>query len=64
MPRPGIPAPRSPERPAGRRPSPFPDETVTTKAPSCAHRQATLTEADQVLHGRYDKIDLPMCVPW
>jgi transposase len=41
----------------------FPDETVTAKAPSCAHCQATLTEADQVLHGRYDKIDLPVVRP-
>jgi len=41
----------------------FPDETVTTKAPSCGHCQAALTEADQVLHGRYDKIDLPVVRP-
>jgi transposase len=41
----------------------FADETVTAKAPSCAHCQATLTEADQVLHGRYDKIDLPVVRP-
>ena len=41
----------------------FPDETVTAKAPSCAHCQAALTEADQVLHGRYDKIDLPVVRP-
>jgi transposase len=41
----------------------FPDETVTTKAPSCAHCRATLTEADQVLHGRYDKIDRPVVRP-
>src|SRR5258707_4644810 len=41
----------------------FPDETVTTKAPSCAHCRAALTEADQVLHGRYDKIDLPVVRP-
>jgi transposase len=40
-----------------------PDETVTAKAPSCAHCQAALTEADQVLHGRYDKIDLPVVRP-
>jgi transposase len=36
-----------------------PDETVTAKAAACAHCQRALTEADQVLHGRYDKIDLP-----
>jgi transposase len=41
----------------------FPDETVTAKTPSCAHCQAALTEADQVLHGRYDKIDLPVVRP-
>ncbi|HME23215.1 MAG TPA: IS66 family transposase [Acetobacteraceae bacterium] len=41
----------------------FPDETITTKAPACAHCQAALTEADQVLHGRYDKIDLPVVRP-
>ena len=40
-----------------------PDETVTAKAASCAHCQAELTEADQVLHGRYDKIDLPVVRP-
>jgi transposase len=41
----------------------FPDETITTKAPTCAHCQAALTEAGQVLHGRYDKIDLPVVRP-
>ena len=40
-----------------------PDETVTTKALSCAHCRAALTEADQVLQGRYDKIDLPVVRP-
>jgi transposase len=40
-----------------------PDETVTAKAAACAHCQAALTEADQVLHGRYDKIDLPPVRP-
>ena len=40
-----------------------PDETVTAKAAACAHCQAALTEADQVLHGRYDKIDLPLVRP-
>jgi transposase len=39
------------------------DETVSAKAPFCAHCQAALTEADQVLHGRYDKIDLPVVRP-
>jgi transposase len=41
----------------------FPDETVTTRTPACAHCQAALCEADQVLHGRYDKIDLPLVRP-
>jgi transposase len=40
-----------------------PDETVTVKAAACAHCQAALTDADQVLHGRYDKIDLPPVRP-
>jgi transposase len=40
-----------------------PDETVTAKAVACVHRQAALTDADQVLHGRYDKIDLPVVRP-
>ena len=36
---------------------------MTAKAVACAHCQAALTEADQVLHGRYDKIDLPPVRP-
>jgi transposase len=40
-----------------------PDETVTARAAACAHCQSALTDADQVLHGRYDKIDLPMVRP-
>jgi transposase len=40
-----------------------PDQTVITKAPACTHCQAALTDADQVLHSRYDKIDLPMVRP-
>ena len=40
-----------------------PDETVTTKAVACVHCQAALSDADQVLHGRYDKIDLPVARP-
>ena len=39
------------------------DETVTAKVASCAHCQTALTDTDQVLHGRYDKIDLPMVGP-
>ena len=41
----------------------LPDETVTAKAPCCVHCQAALSQADQVLHGRYDKIDLPVVRP-
>src|ERR1700730_11460090 len=40
-----------------------PDETVTAKAIACAHCQSALTDVDQVLHGRYDKIDLPVVRP-
>lgn len=40
-----------------------PDETVTAKAVACVHCQAVLADADQVLHGRYDKIDLPVMRP-
>jgi transposase len=41
----------------------LPDETVTAKAACCAHCQAALSETDQVLHARYDKIDLPVVRP-
>ena len=40
-----------------------PDETVTAKVPTCAHCQAGLTDADQLLHSRYDHIDLPVVRP-
>jgi transposase len=40
-----------------------PDETVTAKPVACVHCQAALTDADQILHGRYDKIDLPVVRP-
>src|SRR6516225_9326044 len=40
-----------------------PDETVTAKPVVCAHCQAVLCDADQALHGRYDKIDLPVVRP-
>ena len=36
-----------------------PDETVVAKPVRCVHCQGALGEADQVLHGRYDKVDLP-----
>ena len=40
-----------------------PDEVVTARPVRCAHCQAVLGEADQMLHGRYDKIDLPTVSP-
>jgi transposase len=40
-----------------------PDETVTAKAVACVHCQAALTDANQILHGRYDKVDLPVIRP-
>jgi transposase len=40
-----------------------PDEKVTARPAACAHCQSALSEADQVLHGRYDKIDLPVVRP-
>ena len=36
-----------------------PDETVIAKPLCCAHCQSALTEDDQALHSRYDRIDLP-----
>ena len=33
------------------------------KVVACVHCQAALGEADQVLHGRYDQIDLPVVRP-
>jgi len=40
-----------------------PDETVTAKVIACLHCRAGLTEADQVLYARYDKMDLPAVRP-
>jgi len=40
-----------------------PDEIVAARPVRCAHCQAALAEADHVLHGRYDKIDLPPVAP-
>lgn len=40
-----------------------PDQFVIAKATACGHCQAALSDADQVLHGRYDKIDLPPVRP-
>ncbi len=47
----------------GRSLAETPDEIVSAKPVRCAHCQAPLGEADQVLHGRYDKIDLPRVAP-
>ncbi len=47
----------------GRALTATPDETVSAKPVRCAHCRAALGEADQVLHGRYDKIDLPQVAP-
>ncbi len=40
-----------------------PDEIVSARPARCVHCRAALGEADQVLHGRYDKIDLPQVAP-
>src|SRR5215218_9734848 len=40
-----------------------PDPLVTAKAAACAHCRAALGEAAQVLHARYDKIELPPVRP-
>jgi len=40
-----------------------PDQLVIAKAATCAHCRAALAEADQVLHARYDKIELPPVRP-
>jgi transposase len=40
-----------------------PDETVTARPVACGHCHAALCDADQVLHGLYDKIDLPVVRP-
>jgi transposase len=40
-----------------------PDQRVIAKAAVCAHCRAALGEADQRLHARYDKIDLPPVRP-
>jgi transposase len=58
------PRPGSVGRKGGGRPLACdPDETVTAKPVACAQCQAVLTDADHVLHGRYDKIDLPVVRP-
>jgi len=40
-----------------------PDQLVTAKAVACGHCGAALGADDHVLHGRYDKIDLPPVRP-
>ncbi len=40
-----------------------PDEIVSAKPVQCAHCRAAFGETDHVLHGRYDKIDLPPVAP-
>ena len=40
-----------------------PDEIVVARPVRCVHCQAAFSEADHVLHGRYDKIDLPQVAP-
>ena len=58
------PRPGSLGRMGGGRPlAETPDEIVSAKPVRCARCQAALDEADHVLHGRYDKIDLPPVAP-
>jgi transposase len=40
-----------------------PDQFVIAKAAACAHCRAALGAGDQVLHARYDKVDLPPVRP-
>jgi transposase len=40
-----------------------PDQFVIAKAAACAHCRAALDDADQVLHARYDKVELPPVRP-
>src|SRR4051812_2921426 len=40
-----------------------PDQRVVAKAAACAHCRAALGEADQRLHARYDKVELPPVRP-
>ncbi len=47
----------------GRALSATPDEIVSARPVRCVHCQAALGGADPVLHGRYDKIDLPQVAP-
>ena len=47
----------------GRALAEIPDEIVVARPVQCAHCQAALGEADHILHGHYDKIDLPAMAP-
>src|SRR3954463_9214868 len=40
-----------------------PDQLVIAKAAACAQCRAALGEADEVLHARYDKVELPPVRP-
>ncbi len=40
-----------------------PDQFVVAQATACAHCRAALGAGDQVLHARYDKVDLPPVRP-
>src|SRR5215208_7208255 len=40
-----------------------PDQLIIAKASTCAHCRAMLAEADQRLHARYDKVELPPVRP-
>jgi len=58
------PRPGSLGRMGGGRPlAETPDEIVSAKPVRCAHCQAAFGEVDHVLHGRYDRIDLPQVAP-
>jgi transposase len=51
-------------RKGGGRPlSCTPDETVIAKPTCCMHCQTAFADGDHVLHGRYDKVDLPPVRP-
>ena len=47
----------------GRTLAAAPDETVIARPLRCARCEAPLSAADQTLHGRYDKIELPKVAP-
>jgi transposase len=62
--RPPGPRPGSLGRQGGGRPlAEEPDQRVIAKAAACAHCRAALGEDDQVLHARYDKVELPPIRP-